>query len=57
MQTALDAFREKQRAEWRALLAVSPEFVADMKQAAAYDAALRRQAFFNGIPVPKHRRA
>lgn len=57
LRDALDAFKAKQAADHRAFLKANPEFAADMKQAVSYDAALRRQAPLNGLPVPAHRRA
>ena len=55
-QAALDAFQAAQRASWLAFRKANPGLVEDMKQAEKYDAALRRQAFFQGLQVPKHRR-
>lgn len=56
-QAALEAFKAKQVASWRTFRTANPELMAEMKQAISYDMALRRQAFFNGQPVPKHFRA
>jgi len=55
-EAALAEFKAKQRALWREFFQANPGLLQEMRDAQAYDAMLRRQAFFNGQPVPQHRR-